>query len=232
MEFSSSYSRALETMSYRAPIDIYNDCAINSGVYSKYIEIDLSKNYFEFPFALRGYVNSTNLNKHNTIIITKCVNKDYTISASGIETIIKKLFKKASAAINKIQYKDFIYYGTFGWLLDKDFNTLFLITLKGNRETTTSPCVYSGYNIYINPKVFTDAKNPLYKHIISKLLPYYIENDITIFNYYERNLSKDIIIGIPENNYLKHVNKPDTNDLSKKINQIIKENKDIILDLL
>lgn len=232
MEFNSSYSSALESMSYRALIHMYNECAVNSGVYGKYIEVDLSKNYFEFPIALRGFVNNTNLHKYNTIIITRCINEDSAIHASGMETIIKKLFKKTSADINKIVYKDFIYYGTFGWLLDKDFNTLFLITLKGNRETTTSPCIYSGYNIYINPKVFTDAKNPLYKHIVSKLLPYYIENNITIFNYYEESLSKDIIIGTPENNYLKYVNKPDTNDLSKKINQIIKENKDILLDLL
>jgi hypothetical protein len=230
MEFSTSYSNALATLSYRAPINTHDSIIPTTGMCNKFIELDLSNNNFEVPIILRGYIDQIRLSEYNKIIISGCVNDNYTIQASGIETIIKRLYRIIGPKIIKMEYKDFTYYGTAGWILDKDFNTMFLITIEGNINNNN--ITYSGYNIYINPTVFTNNKDPMCKHIVSKLLPYYIEKGIPYIRSlctYAETFNKNIIIGNPKV-YLKSVNKPNSNEISKTINKLIKDNKDMIID--
>lgn len=90
------------------------------------------------------------------------------------EVLIKKFFSSGSQCgyLIKGTLGDRVYYGNKGILLDKDHNVLFLAT---SEPRTYSRAVFK--NIYISPRVFTNLSDPINKHIVQKIIPFFCLHD-------------------------------------------------------
>ena len=96
--------------------------------------------------------------------------RDYNCRTS--ETLIKKFFSSGNQCgyLFKGILGSRVYYGNKGILLDKDYNVLFLATSEPRTYT-----IAHFKNIYISPRVFTNLSDPINKHIVQKIIPFFCQ---------------------------------------------------------
>lgn len=214
-------------------------------VYSRYLNIDLTKESIEFPVLLRSSI-------HN--IIPRLFSEDsYTemsipLYFGGIsfnrrtfDSVIKDLFYRTSFSnrLTKIIHNEDVYYGMKGIILDSEFNILVLCTLTYSKaeETETKPLNYIKSTIYINPKVFINDKDFMNKGIVKKLLPCYLSNPIrpygSISVKYPSIITPEVVIKDVTKDFIYCPSKPEVrSDINDVLNQVLVDNVSEILTLI
>ena len=167
-------------------------------------------------FGLNAYNNRFLENK--VAVGVRIIDGIYNIR--GADGLLKEAFKSSMhLSLKKFKSnKGEIYYAGKGLILDEDFNPI--LTFITNSTNDMFKC-------YIDPTVFTiHAKSLIGKHIISKLIPYLVDNTVRC-NYREYKCS----IIIDKINYIQSASVP-YNFSNEDINKVALENIEDLYDSL
>lgn len=167
INFSRSYTHALFSLF----VSRYTDRTVTSSNMPEQIAyLQFSAQDSEVPCL---YTQIVNPNEEKTYITPLYLNsREYNCRTS--EVLIKKFFTSGSSCgyLFKGNLGSRVYYGNKGIILDKDHNILFLATSEPRNNTVA---MYK--HIYVSPKVFTDLKDPINKHIVQKIIPFFCQED-------------------------------------------------------
>lgn len=207
--FSRSYINTLELLFHNR----YSDADVVSNTISKQIaHLQFSTQDSEIPCL---YTNIVKLDKENTYIAPLYLYyHEYKCRTS--EALVKRFFTSGSKCgyLLKGILGSHVYYGNKGILLDKDYNVLFLAT---NEPSTTVRARFK--NIYISPRIFTNLSDPINKHIVKKIIPYFCLH------------GSDVNIHIKDMNHLlkKPVFPKSIEDINDELNNILITSTDYLI---
>ena len=165
--FSRSYTNALELLFYSG---YTNTIVVSDTMPEQIAYLQFSAQDSEVPCL---YTRIVNPNEEKTYITPLYLSSgEYNCRTS--EVLIKKFFTSGDRCgyLFKGILGSRVYYGNKGILLDKDHNILFLATSEPHNNTVA---MYR--HIYVSPKVFTDLKDPINKHIVQKIIPFFCQED-------------------------------------------------------
>ena len=220
--------------------DVYNSDSLldTNTTFNKYLFVDLTKQYIEFPVCLRSFVISTILEgmKPNRKKFDKIVTPLYvcgqTINRSTYAPAIKDFFSRSlfSNRLTKIVKGDKAYYGMGGLIMDSSFNILVLCTSTFNIvKENTKPIKYIKSNIYVHPNVFIDTKDFINKGIVSKMIPFYLSDGIPTRHIpsvdFPLMINPEISIKDVTKEFLFYPDKPEVRpDINNVLNQVLIDN--------
>lgn len=188
MEFSISYRQALYNVfsnSGSSGIGSQAYCYLNYGkgnIYNRSLIVDISKDKIEVPvFAYKAIEEEIRKGITDKVVIPLYVNTNILIKKTA-DAIVKAFFRYVNFADRLRQCvteKNVIYYGGRGIILSESFTPLLYCTYIMEKDTYGEISCFTQFTpiIYINPQVFI-RKDIICRHIINKLLPYYIENEV------------------------------------------------------
>lgn len=210
----------------------------NHNVFNKMFVVNICSNSIEIPIFARYYVektllynNENPLSQYNKIVIPLYVNAPV-LYKRNIDCAVRDLFSRVCFN-NRLQKvitsKDEIYYGAKGIILDKDFNILLLCTIFNIVDEFNAK--HTECRIYINPRVFLDEKESMYKTIIRKIIPFYISHDVRLHSYAYRETYKPRIIIDDVSSFIETPANPSIQEcLEDTFSQFLIDNLDSILD--
>lgn len=162
----------------------------NHNAFNRLFVIDVSSDEIEIPvFAksavecvVRDRLEFPHMSHVDKIVIPMYVNA-YTQTRKTADSIVSGFFSGVdfSQRLQKvITNKEEVYYGGRGIILDKDFNILLLCTLACRIIEYMDRQVMSYYKpiIHVSPQVFLRSDGLLDKHILKKIIPFYISRNI------------------------------------------------------
>lgn len=224
---------------YNSTPSIFSD---NGSTFSKWLEVDLSKNDVEIPtfikydiyrlISRRGLSEGENAFTGKVYIPIQCGDPYITKTGDGI---INTLFINSLDTFTEVNTTKGIYYGHSGIILDSNFNIIFLVTLNCHKEGTN--ILYTGANIYIHPKVFLEEKEVLHSCILKKLIPFYlgltVSKSLLGFSrdHPQYNLTPQIIIKDVTSDFINTASVPNSQSTSNEnINQFLIDHQEDIID--
>ena len=224
---------------YTRAVSTFSD---NGSTFSRWLEVDLSKNDIEIPtfikYDIHRLINGRGLPEGENTFTGKVyipVQYEYPYTAKTGDAIINTLFNINSDTFTKVNTTKGIYYGNSGIILDSKFNVIFLATLNCHKEDTN--ILYTGVNIYIHPKVFLEEKEVLHSCIIKKLIPFYLgltvdKNLLGLNrNHPQYDLIPQIIIKDVTSDFINIASVPDPQSTSNEsINQFLIDHQEDIID--
>lgn len=214
------------------------------STFSRWLEVDLSKNDIEIPafikYDIYRLINGIGLPEGENVFTGKIyipVQYGYSYIVKTGDAIINTLFNMGSDTFTKVNTTKGIYYGSYGIILDSNFNVLFLVTLNCHKEGTD--ILYTGANIYIHPKVFLEEKEILHSCILKKIIPFYLELKVSKSllgfsrEHPQHDLTPQIIIKDVTSDFINIANVPDSQSTSNEsINQFLIDHQEDIIDQL
>lgn len=170
INFSRTYIHALTNLFYNR----YTNISVTSDNMPEQIAyLQFSSQDSEIPCLYTSIINPT---KKQVYIAPLYLNsREFNFRTS--EALIKRFFTSGSQCgyLFRGTLGSRVYYGNKGIILDKDHNILFLATSEPRNNT-----VARHKHIYIAPKVFTELKDPINKHIVQKIIPYFCQEDLSV----------------------------------------------------
>lgn len=170
INFSRTYIHALTNLFYNR----YTSISVASDNMPEQIAyLQFSSQDSEIPCLYTPIINP---NKKQIYVAPLYLNsKEFNFRTS--ETLIKRFFTLGGQCgyLFRGTLGSRVYYGNKGIILDKDYNILFLATSEPRNNT-----VARHKHIYIAPKVFTELKDPINKHIVQKIIPYFCQEDPSV----------------------------------------------------
>lgn len=165
----------------------------NNNVYNVSLKVDLSRPEIIIPITLRCIMNNRLRTEYNGVedgiksldeikslqFIYPLINTMPTENKRTSNSIFRTLlsFNDNSRLVKVKTSKGEIYYGAPGIVLDEEYNVLLLMAMKAILEEHN--LLYYEPVLYINPSVFIN-KDLVSKNIISNIVPYFIENKVTL----------------------------------------------------
>ena len=165
--FSRSYTNALELLFYSR---YTNTIVVSDTMPEQIAHLQFSAQDSEIPCLYTGILKLDEEIIHVAPLYLH--SREYNCRTS--EALIKKFFTSGNQCgyLFKGILGSRVYYGNKGILLDKDYNVLFLATSEPRTYT-----IAHFKNIYISPRVFTNLSDPINKHIVQKIIPFFCLND-------------------------------------------------------
>lgn len=224
---------------YNVNISSFSD---NGNTFSRWLEVDLSKNDIEIPAFIKydvyRLINGRGLPEGENAFTGKVympIQYGHSNIAKTGDGIINILFNISSDTFIKVSTTKGIYYGNSGIILDSNFNVIFLATLNCHKEGTD--ILYTGANIYVHPKVFLEEKEVLHSCILKKLIPFYlrltISKSLLGFNrdHPQYDLTPQIIIKDVTSDFINIASVPNPQSTSNEsINQFLIDHQEDIID--
>lgn len=224
---------------YNGTVSILSD---DGSTFSKWLEIDLSKNDIEIPafikYDIYRLINGRGLSEGENAFTGKVyipIQYGYSYITKTGDGIINTLFINSLDTFTKVNTTKGIYYGNSGIILDSNFNVIFLATLNCHKEGTN--ILYTGANIYIHPKVFLEEKEILHSCILKKLIPFYlrltVNKSLLGFNrdHPQYDLTPQIIIKDVTSDFINIASVPNPQSTSNEsINQFLIDHQEDIID--
>lgn len=216
-------------------------CSDEGNTFSRWLEVDLSKNDIEIPTFIRYDIqrlinrggSPEGENTYGKVYIP--VQYGYSYTAKTGDGIINNLFNTGITSFRKTNTTKGIYYGKSGIILDSNFNVIFLTTLNCHKEGTD--ILYTKANIYIHPKVFLEEKEVLHSCILKKLIPFYLRFTVSRSllgfdrNHPQCDLTPQIIIKDVTSDFINIASVPNPQSTSNEsINQFLIDHQEDIID--
>lgn len=162
----------------------------NTGIFTKFLVVDLKKEEFEIPCfcrdsicrAIHKNLNYPLLYNYEKVVIPLYSNNILLTKRTG-DAIINCLFNNTTLNLSLLKdSKDNKYYGTRGLILSGNYTPLFLttITCKSIKDNDKKSVCFLRTNVRINPTVL-DSNNVLEKSIVKKLLNFYSTTEIDLY---------------------------------------------------
>lgn len=253
MEYSRTYRIALNNIFVQrwtraVPGIMHNDAiTLNDNIFSKMFIIDVSKDEFEIPMYFERQVcdvlvvSSASNSDLPERIVCKLYPENEEIIRNTSDSIIT-IFNRVSTfkSILKISNpRGKTYYGQRGIIFNSEFNPILICSMKIKRVTGKDwKWVLHEPTIHVSPEVFLNNDDVLYKHILKKFIPYFLENGVPHMRPFPGNIiAKDIPTGtVPKivisdmGKYVISPVKPSPNTFSNEsLNKILSDNIDEIL---
>lgn len=142
----------------------------------------------------------------------------------------------SSMNIQKVSVYNKIYFIGNGMILDSDKNYIMMCANMYQKDTDKEHAYkYIKSIIYLNPKIFTDTDDKLYKYIVKNIIPYYLNNDLSVYsmsNLYVSDINYNVEIVITPNINITHSDLKNTVTPNEDINNFLINNVDNITDLI
>lgn len=196
MEYSWRYENALMGVFSSYGSTVVNDVTNlettldKHNVFNRMLVIDVSSDEIEVPVFVRAVVETTvkdgfehpYTRQVDKIVIPMYVNTDNQ-SKRTADSIVINFFSRVnfSQRLQKITTnKGEVYYGGKGIILDRDFNILLLCTIVCRKIKYVESQVMSYYKpiVHLSPQVFLRGESLIDKHILKKIIPFYISHNI------------------------------------------------------
>lgn len=168
-----------------------------------YMEIPIDKDSFEMPtFAFSSMRYAFVQQSECKAIVANLCDFGYRVSYKSLDANIRAVLDSSFPQKNllKIVAGDKPYYITQGIILDEDFNILLLMTWEVHRNANAdSPYHLTRPVMRVNPMVYRDKNNSMYRYIINKIvtsavqIPRVYDNMFEYNNYYTIKIIVDTI---------------------------------------
>lgn len=191
MRVSGQLNRELRGVYYQSG-DIITTAIISphldfemGNVFNLFLRVDISDKEIDVPIMGRRkveghiYDNIVGASKVKEVAITLFNNSTPQVKSttSSIFRVFNTL--NSSNRLFKVETKKgAVYYGGNGYILDKEYNLLLLLTLHGDRNSDGF-LTYKTGRIYVNPKVFI-SDGLVEKGIVKDVIPAFITEGIRI----------------------------------------------------
>lgn len=225
--------------SYGSPI--VNDLSFQSnGVFRAFLSVNFIEGKAEIPVVMRSIVEP-DMDINTTSIVLPLYKSGTYVKRTKNSIMGTLLSGDSRHRLLEVSNSkgDFTYYGGKGFILDKDFNILFLAVLGVTKDSVNISYNYA--KIYISPKVFT-SKGPIESLIIKDVIPLLseisfpklqtnvrIKNNISTPDTF--TFSPEIVIADVTDKFIVLPEKPNTDNPNKDINEFLLNNLDDILTL-
>lgn len=221
----------------------------NHNVFSKLFVIDVSSDEIEVPTFARSAVESVVRDKlqfpHmaniSKVVIPMYVS-GYNQTRRTADSIVGNFFLEVdfNKRLQKVTTnKGEVYYGGRGIILDKDFNILLLCTIVCRKMVQMGIQVMSYYKpvIHVSPQVFLSGDGLIDKHILKKVIPFYVSHSISSVGthaYFRSDIpegTKPQILIDDVSKFIENPIKPTPQKCSDDVlNQILVDNVDDVLN--
>lgn len=184
----------------------------NHNVFNLFLRVDISGPEIDVPLMCKYKVEAGLLSNYNQ------PNSLKEMAVALFENSYPQSRRTANAIFKTFQMNDNrdrlmkittnngeVYYGSNGYILDKDYNLLILYTLHGVMEDRILN--YKTGRIYVNPKVFV-SKGIVEKGIINTVIPAFVQEGIMVDTNNIGVTAQDINIAIRNQNGFVQVIKP------------------------
>lgn len=204
-----------------------------------FYEIDTSKDIIEIPIFYRGHAESflEKNDKCNKIVLPLfSINKTY--SKSSLNTISKLLEIRGNYGLIEVNFKNEIYYGCKGLILDENKNMLLSMNVRYKKKNINNCIFYEPFKIVcrVNYNVYKYKTN-LNKYIVNKIIPYLMDTELyysTVTNSFDHQYYKskvEIIISDDES-IIKPVSPDVIENLDDTLNNTLIKNIEDIMSFL
>lgn len=171
-----------------------------------FYEIDTSKDIIEIPIFYRGHAESFLENDKCNKIVLPLFSIDKIYSKSSLNTISKLLETRSNYGLIEVNFKNEIYYGCKGLILDENKNMLLSMNVRYKKENINNCIFYKPFKIVcrINYNVYK-YKTTLNKYILNKIIPYLSNTELyysaveNSFDYQYYKSKVEIVISDDEN---------------------------------
>lgn len=257
MEFSWRYADSLNRIFTRS--GGYNRESIlglnvtfdKHNVLSRMLVVDVSSDEVEVPVVAKSLVESVitdNLIYSNNIqkVVVPLYVNSRNQSRRTADSIINDFFTRTMFRhrLQKVTTnKGEVYYGNRGIILDKDFKPLILCSVLCKKVEDESRLYMDYYKtiVHVSPEVFLNETGLINKHILKKVIPFYLTHNINVVGTYDgrfrsrihdENAKPQILIG-DISKFIETPVLPNPSTCSNKaINEFLLDNIDDVLNQL
>lgn len=194
MEFSWRYANSLNMVFSRSgehsikPTLGLNVTFDKHNVLSRMLVVDVSSDEVEVPVVAKSLVESVitdNLIHSNNIqkVVVPLYVNSRNQSRRTADSIINDFFTRTMFRhrLQKVTTnKGEVYYGNRGIILDKDFKPLILCSILSKKVETRTMVFMDYYKpiIHVSPEIFLNETGLINKHILKKIIPFYLTHSI------------------------------------------------------
>lgn len=186
MNFTNSYRREVSQCFRGMDLNRYRANIIPNPLFRGFLTVDISKDYFEVPSAIRVLDLMDfpiDIDKACIKVFPLYVGEDVHTLNTGDAIMRKFMATTYETRLVKVETgKGDIYYGGKGMIFDRYFNPLLLCTYKSCFKEPGGPISrhleLETKVVHIHPYVFLDQTSIVHKAIISKFVPFLLSNTI------------------------------------------------------